>query len=173
MKKRRGVIPLVIAMALVAACGGSAPGIEADRSDEDGLIRFGMPQGWTNTRISSGRHYTREGMPEDPTVLQVAPREHHPAVTFAQVQEGTRGKHEVQGHSIIRESTKDKNGFTAWEAVYEANVRGDDVVFHDVFLYTDGLLVEISLNARKNDYDSYVGDLLAVVESVRANDTGS
>ena len=175
MTNRPGSLILIIAMTMAVACGGasSVPAIEADRTDEDGLIRYGMPEGWTNTRISSGNHYTREGMPEDPTILQVAPREHHPAVTIEQVQEGTRGKHEIQGHAIVRESTKDKNGFTVWEAVYEAHIRGDDVVYHDFFLFADGLLVEINLNTRKKDYDSYVGDLLAVVDSVRANNPGN
>jgi hypothetical protein len=90
-------------------------------------------------------------------------------VTIEQVQEGTRGKHEIQGHAIVRESTTDKNGFTVWEAVYEAHIRDDDVIYHDFFLFADGLLVEINLNTRKKDYDSYVDDLLAVVDSVSAN----
>lgn len=171
--KLRSLI-LTIAMVMTAACGGagSAPGIDADRGDEDGLIRYGMPEGWTNTRISSGYHYTREGLPEDPTVLQVAPRKRHPSVSIEQLQEGTRGKHEIQGHAIVRESTKDKNGFTVWEAVYEAHVRGDDVIFHDSYLFTDGLLVEVSLGTNKEFYDTYVGDLLAVVDSVREANPG-
>jgi hypothetical protein len=160
---------LTIAMATSVACGGadSAPGIEANRSDEDGLIRYGMPEGWTNTRISSANHYTRADMPEDPTILQVTPRNYHPAAPIEQFQEGTRGKHEIQGHAIVRESTKVKNGFTVWEAVYEAHARGDDLIFHDFFLFADGLLVEVNLGTRKEDYDNYVGDLLAVVDSVR------
>ena len=169
MTKRLGLLILTIAMATVVACGGadSAPGIEANRSDEDGLIRYGMPEGWTNTRISSGNHYMREGMPEDQTILQVTPREYRPAVPIHQFQEGTRGKHEIQGHALVRESLKEKNGFTVWEAVYQAHVRGDDLVFHDFFLFADGLLVEVSLGTRKEDYDKYVGDLVAVVNSVR------
>ena len=174
MTNRRGSLILSIVMVTVVACGGadSAPGIEANRSDEDGLIRYGMPAGWTNTRISSGNHYTREGMPKDPTILQVTPREYHPSVPIEQFQEGTRGKHEIQGHAIVRESTTEKNGFTVWEAVYEAHARGDDLMFHDFFLFADGLLVEVSLGTRKEDHDSYVGDLLAVVDSVRQADPG-
>ena len=41
------------------------------------------------------------------------------------------------------------------------------MIFHDFFLFADGLLVEVSLGTRKEDYDSYVGDLVAVVNSVR------
>jgi len=175
MKKTPVALSLILAMILVAACGGtgSGSGIEANRTDEKGLIRYGMPEGWTNTRISSGNHYTREGMPQDPTILQVAPREHHPAVTIEQVQEGTRGKHEIQGHTIVHESTDDRNGFTIWEAVYAAHVRGDDLVFHDFYLFADGLLVEVNLNTYKKDHNSYVGDLRAVVESVIANKPGN
>jgi len=174
MTNKLGSLILTIAMAMTAACdgAGSASGLDANRSDEDGLIRYGMPEGWTNTRISSGNHYTREGMPEDPTILQVAPREHHPSVSIEQFQEGTRGKHEVQGHTIVRESTGDKNGFTVWEAVYAANVRGDDVIFHDFFLFADGLLVEVSLGTHEEQYDSYIGDLQAVVDSVRQANPG-
>lgn len=174
MTNRLGSLILTITMLMTVACGGagSAPGLDANRSDEDGLIRYGMPAGWTNTRISSGKHYTREDMPEDPTILQVAPREHHPSVSIEQFQEGTRGKHEIQGHAIVRESTTEKNGFTVWEAVYEAHVRGDDVIFHDFILFADGLLVEVSMGTRKQDYDSYVGDLVAVVNSVRQANPG-
>lgn len=169
-KKYRSLI-LVILTTMAVACGNSStgPAIEADRVDEDRLIRYGMPEGWTNTRISSGRHYTREGMPDDPTILQVAPRKNPSSVTIEMVQEGARGKHELQGHTIVRESTMDKNGFTRWEAVYEAYARGEDVVYHDFFLFADGLLVEINLNTREADHGSYVGDLLAVVDSVAAN----
>ena len=175
MTNRLGSLILSIVMATVVACGGadSAPGIEANRSDEDGLIRYGMPAGWTNTRISSGNHYTRAGVPEDPTILQVTPRVYDPSVPIEQFQEGTRGKHEIQGHAIVRESTIEKNGFTVWEAVYEAHARGDDLMFHDFFLFADGLLVEVSLGARKDDYDSYVGDLRAVVDSVRQANPGN
>lgn len=174
-KNRPSAPVLIVAMTLVVACGGtgSGPGLEANRTDEEHLIRYGMPDGWTNTRISSGNHYTREATPEDPSILQVAPREHHSAVTIKQVQEGTRGKHEIQGHTIVHESTDEKNGFTVWEAIYEANVRGDDMVFHDFYLFTDGLLVEINLNTYKNLHERYVGDLRAVVDSVRANEPGN
>jgi|GEM_PF-2977207 len=174
MTNRLGALILTVAMATAVACGGadSVPGIEANRSDEDGLIRYGMPEGWTNTRISSGNHYTRAGMPEDPTILQVTPREYHSAVPIEQFQEGTRGKHEIQGHAIVRESTKEKNGFTVWEAVYEAHARGDDLIFHDFFLFGDGLLVEVSLGTREEDYANYAGDLSAVADSVRQANPG-
>lgn len=174
MKNRLGSLILTIAVSMMVACGGAgpAPEIAADRSDEDGLIRYGMPEGWTNTRISSGNHYTREAAPEDQSILQVTPRAYQTSVSIEQFQEGTRGKHEIQGHALVRESMAEKNGFTTWEAVYEANVRGDDVIYHEFFLFTEGLMVEVSLGTLKRDHDRYVNDLVAVANSVRPADPG-
>ena len=151
---------------LIAACGD--PQVVADRTDSDGLIRYAMPDGWTNTKISSGDHYTRVGV-EDSPVLAVVARQRTSAPTVQQVQEGTRGKHEVQGHTLIKESTRTQNEFTVWDAVYEASLRGQEVVLHDVYLFSDALQVEVTLNASRQDHEKFAPDLQAVVESVQVN----
>lgn len=154
---------------LLAAC--SSPEIPTNSTDSKGLIRYAMPDGWTNTKISTGDHYTRVDI-EDSPILAVVARERvqrEAAPTIPQVQEGTKGKHEVQQHTLIEESTRSRNGFTVWEAVYEARPKGKDVVYHDVFLFTDALQVEVNLNAYPQDHEKFEPDLQTVVQSVQVN----
>jgi hypothetical protein len=127
-----------------------------------------MTEGWTNTKISSGDHYTRVGAEESP-VLAVVARRRTSAPTVQQVQAGTKGKHEAQGRTLISESSRTRNGFTVWEAVYEANLRGQEVVLHDVYLFSDALQVEITLNASRLDHEKFESDLQAVAASVQPN----
>ena len=63
-----------------------------------------------------------------PAILGVIPMRRGSAPSIEQVREGTAGKHEIQGHEMIREDISDMNGFTVWEAVYETETRGQDVV---------------------------------------------
>jgi hypothetical protein len=158
-----------LASALIA-CSGSDSGsvAEPNRTDSDGLIVYAMPDGWTNTRISTGDHFSREAQPDDPTVLGVVARKRHPSVSIEQIQTGTIGKHELQGHKLVEQSTTDRNGFTVWEALYEADIRGQSAVFHNYFLFSDDLQVEVSLNTPGNEYESLLPDLHTVVESVQA-----
>jgi hypothetical protein len=154
---------------LLSAC--SNPDIPTNSTDSDGLVRYAMPDGWTNTEISGGDHYMRADI-EDSPMLAVVARERvqrEASPTILQVQESTKGKHEVQKHTLIEESTRTRNGFTVWEAIYEARPKGKDVIYHDVFLFTDALQVEVSLNAYPQDHKTFEADLRTVVESVQAN----
>ncbi len=157
---------LTLVTFLLAACGDVE--VAADRTDSDGLIRYAMPDGWTNTKISSGDHYTRVDVEESP-ILAVVARQRTSVPTVQQVQEGTKGKHAVQGHTLIKESSRTQNGFTVWEATYEASQRGQAVVLHDLFLFSDALQVEITLNASRQDHEKFEPDLQAVAASVQTN----
>lgn len=153
--------------ALLAACG--SPEIPTNQTDRRGLVRYAMPDGWVNTEISTGDHYTRAGV-EDSPILAVVARERvqrEAAPTIEQVQEGTKGKHEIQKHTLIEDSTRTQNGFTVWEAVYEAKPSGKDVIYHDVFMFTDALQVEVNLNGYPQDHEQFIPDLQTVVESLR------
>jgi len=156
---------LTLMTLLLAACGG--PDVVPDRTDSDGLIRYAIPDGWENTSISSGDHYKREGIENSP-ILAIVARQRTSAPTNQQVQEGTRGKHELQGHALLDESTRMQNGFTVWEAVYEANLRGQEAILHDVYLFSDALQVEINLNASRQDHEKFIPDLQVVVASLQA-----
>lgn len=149
---------------LLASCTDAE--VVANRTDSDGLIRYAMPDGWTNTTLSSGDHYTRVGIENSP-VLGVVARQRKSAPTVQQVKDGTKGKHELQRHVLIKESTRKQNGFTVWETVYEANLRGQEAVLHDVFLFSDSLQVEVNLNTPQQDYEKFVSDLRTVVSSVK------
>jgi len=151
---------------LLAACGDA--GIVANRTDSNGLVRYAMPDGWTNTNISSGDHYKRVDVEKSP-VLAVVARQRSSVPTIQQVQEGTKGKHEAQRHTLTKESSRTQNNFTVWEAVYVATLRGQEVIFHDVYLFSDALQVEVSLNASRQDHEKFEPNLQSVVASVRAN----
>ena len=169
----------VLAAALIvwslAACSDAqqSPQIEATHTDADGLIEYAMPDGWANTRISSGNHFTRDDRPDDPAVLGVIPMRRGSAPSIEQVQEGTAGKHEIQGHEMVMEEVSELNGFSVWEAVYEAEIRGQEVILHDYFLFTDELQVEVHLNAAREEYEDFLPDLRTVVGSVRARSAGN
>ena len=164
MNSKINFIVLIGAIILIVACDNTE--VVADRVDSDGLIRYAMPGGWENTKISSGDHYTRVGVEGSP-VLAVVARQRTSAPTVQQVQEGAKGKHELQGHSLTTESTRMQSGFTVWEAVYVTSQRGQEIVLHDVYLFSNALQVEINLNASRQDHDKFVPDLQAVVKSVQ------
>ena len=173
--KRLGTVVIAVTIAwTTAACSDAQQSshIAVTHSDAAGLIEYGMPDGWTNTRISTGNHYTREGRPDDPAVLGVIPMRRGSVPSIEQVKEGTAGKHEIQGHEMIMEETSDMNEFSVWEAVYEAEIRGQDVILHDYFLFTDELQVEVHLNTTREEYEDFLPDLRTVVGSVRARSAG-
>ena len=159
----------------LAACSDTqqSPQIEATHADSDGLIEYAIPDGWTNTRISTGNHFTRDDRLDDPAVLGVIPMRRGSVPSIEQLKEGTAGKHEIQGHEMIMEAVSELNGFSVWEAVYEAEIRGQEVTLHDYFLFTDELQVEVHLNAAREEYENFLPDLRTVVGSVRARSAGN
>jgi hypothetical protein len=90
-----------------------------------------------------------------------------PSLTIDDIWSGTQGKHEIQNQVLIEEKTTSMNGFEVREAVYEAEVRGQKVVYHDMFLFQDSIQMQMSLNAARDVYGSYLGDFRAAVGSVR------
>lgn len=149
-------------------CGGGSPcaDIEPNQRDSKNLVEYSIPAGWTNTRISTRNHFTREGRPNDATVLGVVATTLHSSITIEQIKEGTTGKHELQGRTRISEVDRSMNGFTVWETVYEAKIRTQEVIFHDIFLFAKNLQVVVNLNTTKTNYQSYLPGLLAVADSV-------
>ncbi len=164
MNRRTGLFVLTLLILLLGAC--DKPEVVTNRTDSGGLVRYAMPDGWTNTEMSSGDHYTRVGIDNSP-VLAVVARRRTSSPTVEQVQEGTKGKHEMQSHALLKESSRTQNGFTVWEATYEANLRGQEVIFHDVYFFSDALQVQVYLNASRQDHEKFAPDLQAVVESVQ------
>lgn len=167
-------IVFIVTTSALVACGDSQSfsQIEATESDADGLIEYAMPEGWTNTRISSGNHFSRADEIDDSAILGVVPRKRGSAPSVDEVRIGTTSKHEFQGHKLITEETSNMNGFFVWEAVYEAEIRGRDVILHDYFLFSEELQVEVHLNAARERYEEFLPDLRTVVGSIRARSAG-
>ena len=65
------------------------------------------------------------------------------------------------------------NGFEIREATYTAEVRGQSVAYHDLFLFQDKLQVELSLNTSADAYDTYLSDFRAIAGSIRPANTGT
>jgi hypothetical protein len=51
--------------------------------------------------------------------------------------ENLKGKHDIQGHALTQEKATTINGFDVREGTFTAEVRGQSVVYHNVYLLTD------------------------------------
>lgn len=159
----------------LVACGGTVGGdsLPRDKVDRNGLVEFGTPAGWNNEDSNSGRHFSRNDPAEDQAMIYVDALDRPPSLGVDFIWEQTKAKHEIQEQVLKGETARNANGFDLREAVYEAEVRGQNVIYHDVFLFRDKLQVQMSLNAASDVYPAYVDDFLAMVNSVRPLDAGN
>lgn len=168
-------VRVLLFLALLAAAGASpaensaGDSAEVRRTDPDNLVSFRLPALWNDDHFANGRHFQRADRPDDKAILAVLAelREHYP--TLEQIRTGRTGVHQTQGHRQVSSDEKQINGFDVWEAVYTANVRGDDVIMHDFMMFSDTRFIEVHLIAAEADYETYLPDLLAVVDSMRVN----
>ena len=157
------------------ACGGAGNGdaLSRDTVDRNGLVEFGTPGGWNNEDSNSGRHFRRNDPAEDQAMIYFEALNRPPSLEVDFIWDQTKAKHEIQEQVLQEESTRSLNGFDVREAVYEAEVRGQSVTYHDVFLFRDQLQVQMSLNAASDVYPAYVDDFRAMVDSVRPLEAGN
>ena len=162
-------ITSIVLTAITLASIGLIFSASAERvSEPRGLVTFDMPDGWSNDRFGNGRHYTRAGSSDDPNILAVVPERSDEYMTLEKMSEGRKQVNAAQDHRLISEKTHRMNGFDVWEAVHEANIRSQDVVFHTYLLFSDTFMIEVHLNASKDVYSQYLPDLRRLVRSVRA-----
>lgn len=145
----------------------SSSAAQAERITEPkGLVTFDMPDGWSNDRFKNGRHFTRTGSSDDPNILGVVPEERDKYMTLQAMSEGRKHVTTMQDQRQVFEKVTRMNGFDVWESVTEANIRGQDVVFHTYLMFSDALMVDVHLNASKPVYKEYLPDLRSLVQSV-------
>lgn len=162
--------PLVLVLVLgVCACVAQAERL----TEPKGLITFDMPAGWSNERFRNGRHFTREGKPDDPNVLGVVPERRDVYMTLTNMRELRKLTLEAQDHPQVFERTTRRNEFEVWEVINEATIRDQDVVFHTYLMFSDELMVEVHLNASEPVYKEYLPDLRSVVESISITAAGT
>lgn len=164
-----------LAFFALCACAESESGFDSgltpDRSDRKGLVEFAVPAGWNNEG-GSGRHFRRENSDENQAIIYIDALQRPASLEIDVVWEQTKGKHKMQDQVLAQENSSVLNGFELREAVYKANVRDQDVVYHDIFLFNDNLQIEMSLNAAADVYSGYLGDFRAAVGSVRPKPGG-
>lgn len=137
-------------------------------SDPKGrVLSYVLPAGWDNERFNNGRNFTRTGILDDSNILGVIPRERDAYSTLENIRRDRSAVNAVQNHIQRSSKVYDLNGFQVWEAIYDAQIRGRNVVFHDVMIFSDNLMIEVHLNASKPVYESYLPDLQTVVLSMR------
>ncbi len=54
--------------------------------------------------------------------------------------------------------------------MFEANIRGQDVVLHTCLMISETLMINVHLNASKPVYEKYLPDLRSLVASIRVTD---
>lgn len=159
----------VAATCALLACGetSSAERLTADRTDRDGLIEFGIPAGWSRTGTGERNlHFKRDDPAENQIMIGIAAFG-RPALSNDDLWVNLKGKHEIQGHALVEEKSTTMNGFEVREGTFSAEVKGQTIVYHNVFLLTDMLWVDLNLNADQKMYESYLSDFRAIVGSVR------
>ncbi|XOV83495.1 MAG: hypothetical protein ACFHXK_22005 [bacterium] len=139
------------------------------RTDPDKLVSYIMPLEWNNTHFANGRHFQRADNPANKAILAVVPEVRDEYMTLEQTRSGRSRVHEIQGRKQVYSAVKQINEFEVWEAIWEANIRGDDVIMHDFMMFSDTRLVEVHLIASTVDYPEFLPDLRKVVASMRVN----
>jgi hypothetical protein len=158
----------VILLAL-SACNGTAQttGETPNSIDSKGLVEFHLPAGWIRLASSQSSRFVPEGADRENAMLGVIPDERYPGIDIETFWQNTMAKHEFQGQVRVRESSSRVNGFDVREAVYEAERNGQAVVYHDYYLFTDALQIDLHLNATKQAHQRYEKDLETVALSIR------
>ncbi len=155
--------------AIVLTVIGLVFSASAERLGEPkGLVTFEMPGEWSNDRFGNGRHYTRDGSSDDPNILAVVPELKDEYMTLETMSKGRKQVNLAQDHRLVSERVHRINGFDVWEAVYEAEIRSQNVVFHTYLMFSDTLMIDVHLNASKDVYKTYLPDLRRLAHSVRA-----
>jgi hypothetical protein len=170
MPKSSALVLFFVIACVLAACDSQQ--IATNQVDSKGLVSYFMPEGWTNSRISSGNHYTRVGRPKDPTVMSVQTVPGPNSLSIEQIIENRKGKLEMQGFTEVRSSDREERGFVIWEGVFEGERRGEAVIWHDHLFFSHELSFEVNLIARQQEFEEYLPDLLTVLESVRLAEPG-
>lgn len=153
----------LILLTVIAICSAA----ETRRSDPDNLVSYVLPDGWDDQRTGNGRHFTRAGLPDDPNFLGVLPRARDDYSSLENIRRDRSAVHAAQDHRQRSSQVRRVNGFEVWESIYDAQIRGQAVVFHDAMMFSDDLVIEVHLNASKRDYADFAPDLQLVVESMQ------
>ena len=162
-----------ICMALLMVMIGSNVAQTENLTGAKGLVIFNIPDGWDNERFQNGRNFTRAGLPDDPNILGVVAERRDAYMTMDAMRAGRKQVYAAQGWRVVFEEVSRINGFEVWEAVNEANIRDQDVVFHHYLMFSETLMVDVHLNASKNVYVDYLPDLRSLVNSIRATDAAT
>jgi hypothetical protein len=154
---------------LACAESGAAERLSPDRSDRDGLIEFGMPVGWVDAGNPASRNlrFKRADPAQDQVLIGLTTLPRSSLLSSDELWQNLKGKHEIQGHVLMQEKASTKNGFEVREGTFRAEVRGQSMVYHNVFLLTDSLWIDLNLNAAEGVYKTYLSDFQAIVASVR------
>jgi len=81
--------------------------------------------------------------------------------------QNTKAKHEIQDQRLVEESTSTMSGFEVRQAIYEAERKGQALVYHDYFLFSEALQIELSRNGTQQAYQRCAPALETLAHSVR------
>ena len=158
----------VLLLALTACVDDTSSAAEPPNTrDSEGMVEFFLPPGWVRLPSSRSSRFVPDGADRENAMLGVIPEELYPAYDIDAFWGNTKAKHEIQGQSLLRESSSTMNGFEVREAVYEAERNGQTVVYHDLYLFSGALQIELHLNATEDAHRRLAADLQTLAESVR------
>jgi hypothetical protein len=162
---------IIVSASILANC--DAQSVATNQVDSKGMIAYYIPEGWTDERLNSGDHYTRDGLPDDPSVMsvQVVPGPMGKRTT-AEIIKNRKGKLEQQGFAEIKSSEAQGRDFYVWQGIFEGERRGEGVAWRDYLFFGDDFYFEVNLIAPTQVIDEYVPDLLTVAESVQLAEAG-
>ena len=135
--------------------------------DSKGLVEFFLPSGWHRLPSSRSSRFVPDCADAGNAMLGVIPEAPYPSFDLETFWANTKAKHEIQGQSLVRESSCTLNGFDLREAVYEAERNGQAIVYHDLYLFSAALQIELHLNSTADAHRRLAPDLQTLAASVR------
>jgi len=159
----------LILLCMLAGCdsGVSTASEPPNRIDETGLIEFYLPPGWADLPSSQKSRFVPEGADSENAMLGVIPSAEHRPPDIDSFWQNTVAKHEMQKQKLVSEASSNLNGFEVREAIYESERNGQVAIYHDYFLFSDTLKIELNLNGTKAAHERFAQDLITLAQSVR------
>lgn len=156
-------------LVMLAGCDGvaSTASEPPNRIDKTGLVEFYLPPGWMDLPSSQKSRFVPEGADRDNALLGVIPTAEHRPPDIDWFWQNTIAKHEIQKQKLISETSSNLNGFEVREAIYEAERKGQQLIYHDYFLFSERLQIELHLNGTKEAYQRCAQDLITLAQSLR------
>ncbi|MEZ5417149.1 MAG: hypothetical protein R2708_07390 [Vicinamibacterales bacterium] len=169
MKTERVAIVAALVACLSACSNGTSAALEPPNIvDATGLVEFHLPAGWEPLASSEKSRFTPGGAEGQSAMLAVVPEARDSNVDIETYWTRIKSVHLAQDRDLRHEARFTLDGFEVREGIFDTERNGQPAVYHDLYLFSETLQVNVHLNGTREFHERRVDDLQTVARSVRA-----